>query len=550
MIRSQTANIVIDGVPMECQSFELDLDETRAPFALASFTVKYSAANAAALDPRADVRVTGFLEQRFTGADPVSAISEDFPAYSRTNRIANPSFEVSTTGWTVGGSGATLVRTTGTPWVGAAFGRLTSGLASAAFSANSATVSCTAGDLFALSFYVRGTVGRQVQLRATFNGGGGAPLSDVFIVGSTTAWQRITMVGVIPPGVTTIRPDIRVTAVGVLSGDVLDIDGGLLEYGTNVIGPYIEGTVNYGYVSTMTAAWAGLTLAQVSALYAHPWQAGSVPAPQRRPFDLSLRARTIDYVAGTITVRAASDEALLMAYAMTKLMIPEGLWARPFQMSGFTPDDIVRSVLRLAAPGAILTTDPGFIPPFPDQEARTWKPGVTAWDFLSPITASTGYRLWCDETRRWWLTVPGTATVAGTVALADDVSIVTATDTVDLDSTLWADAVVVTYSYTDQDTGLQTVRWDIAAPDSPTRVASIDHSTAYPGTGEAAARLVKLLGQGREEVVSAVSEFTAYPAQDLTIALPDIDLAGYVTGVVWRIPDDRMDVRARELTEV
>lgn len=159
---------------------------------------------------------------------------------SRLNYVTNPSFATDTLNWVASGTGATLARVAATGFDGTGFARLTSGTAATAKSANGNTFPVIAGQAYAFSAYVRGTVGRPVALRATWTGATATTASTVALA-SASAWQRITFTGTAPAGATGVRIDVTQTATGGLVGDVLDIDSVLAELSTSTVGTYFDG---------------------------------------------------------------------------------------------------------------------------------------------------------------------------------------------------------------------------------------------------------------------------------------------------------------------
>lgn len=178
-----------------------------------------------------------------TAAVVVSTSSQSPTITGRINYVANPSLETNSTGWTASGALAVLTRPTTGGWVGSAFGRMTAGTATTLMAAtNTGSVfPVTAGESFAFSAYVRGTVGRTASLRATWTGAT-ATSGSTASVGSLTAWQRLSHTGTVPVGATAVRIDVVLAATGGLVGDVLDFDGVLAERGTSVVDTYFDGS--------------------------------------------------------------------------------------------------------------------------------------------------------------------------------------------------------------------------------------------------------------------------------------------------------------------
>lgn len=207
---------------------------------------------------RADFQVDLHLADPFFYGEPVVV---ELTSTNRTNQCTNPSFETGTASW------AALVSTLSNPltggWSGVRHLRCTATTATTAFGATGTTHTVVAGEAFAVSAYVRGTVGRGVQIRITWTGA--AATSNVAVaVGSLTAWQRLTYTGVVPVGATAARVDLVVAATGVVIGDVLDVDGVLAERAAT-IGAYFDGDTPD--TASLVYAWTGVAHASTSTEY-------------------------------------------------------------------------------------------------------------------------------------------------------------------------------------------------------------------------------------------------------------------------------------------
>jgi len=200
---------------------------------------------------------------------------------ARVNLLTNPSFETGVTGWTA--NSATLSNPVTGGLVGVRHARLTSTVTGAAFSlVASATVPVTAGQPYSESAYVRGTVGRSVQMRATWTGAT-ATLGSAAAVASTTDYQRITLAGVVPVGATAVRFDVLVGAAGVVVGTILDVDACLLEAAP--LGDYFDGAT--ADTPTTRFDWTGAANASTST--ATPWvDVSLVPSGTPNPVQIVL----------------------------------------------------------------------------------------------------------------------------------------------------------------------------------------------------------------------------------------------------------------------
>lgn len=274
--------------------------------------------------------------------------------------------------------------------------------------------------------------------------------------------------------------------------------------------------------------------------YVPPVAAGP-PTGTSRGFNLFLRSRQADFERGVMTLTAASDESRLQDYRLVS--------SRDLAPAGGTLRDSVELALRYGAPGA--TVDGAMGAQLVDAGVAIWPVGVSAWDYLTPITASLNARLWCDESGLFHLEDPTTILRPDPIVLADDGRMVNLQDTVDRDGD-WHDGVVVAYIYTDPATGTTTTRYDVAGSSTGSRRAEyVEYrDRPYPGRGEAAARLRRLRELGRTMGVEASSQYDLKPPQRAHITAAAAGLVDYqmdIATVEWSQPADRMRLFTRDI---
>lgn len=181
----------------------------------------------------------------------------------RTNWVIDPNV-VAPLNWASLGS-ATISSQTGAGAVsGNTFGRAVATLAAAAYGTNAtATFPVVAGETFALSGYVRGTTGRNIQMRITWTGATATSNTAVNIA-STTAWQRLTYTGTVPAGATAARVDFVAASTSVVVGNLFEWDNVMYERGTTTVGTYFDGS--YRFADGRVAAWTGAANSSASTL--------------------------------------------------------------------------------------------------------------------------------------------------------------------------------------------------------------------------------------------------------------------------------------------
>lgn len=151
-------------------------------------------------------------------------------------------------------------------------------------------------------------------------------------------------------------------------------------------------------------------------------------------------------------------------------------------------------------------------------ELFTWEAGQTAWDFLEPLTAAAGLRLFSGLDRKWYLVDPATYTVPGAVNSGPGVTVQGA-DTIDVDDDdSGYTGVVAVFKWTDKD-GTNRTKKDIAGTEGKVKVLEFDRP--YPGPGIAAAHLAKVEGVSRALDVTMATNYNARPGMVFTVFLAD-----------------------------
>jgi hypothetical protein len=265
-----------------------------------------------------------------------------------------------------------------------------------------------------------------------------------------------------------------------------------------------------------------------------------VPASVTITVNLFLRSRSINYGSATMTLTAESDESRLLDYRWTSHY--------PTLPDTLTVADACRLAISYACPGVTLQTTSTATT---EAAAAVWSPGVSAWEYLVPLTASAGLRLWADELGEFHLERPDALYTGIGYALPLDAAS-TVVDTTDDTSRngMWADGVVVTYRWTDV-AGVRQTRYDVAGNlAASSKTVAVEYTDRpWPGPGEAAARLRKTKRQGRILSVDALANYKARPSQVVVFTAPvgaGLNYTGRVGSVQWRQPEDRMSVSTRE----
>lgn len=292
-------------------------------------------------------------------------------------------------------------------------------------------------------------------------------------------------------------------------------------------------------LAAVSGDYPGRTLAAFSAAFGSVWNTSGYRQSRAVTLDLGVRSRVVDHTDATVRLVAASDELLLADGALVAVaaVSPPAL----------TVLSAVQLVLGLLLPGYALTTSQGAQAITAD--AAVWEPGVSGWDYLSPLVTSAGLRLWCDQARGWHLEAPSDVNTPGALALAGTATVTAATDSLSRDAQEWYSAVVVAYRWTDA-ANVRRTQYDVAGDLAAAKVLTVTYERPYPRAGEAAVRLRKATGHGRVLDVDAVADPSVYPAQPVTLSVPDTPpQSGFVQAVRWSLPADLMTVTTRELVD-
>jgi hypothetical protein len=550
-----------DRIPLDVVTANVKMDEAWAPYVQAQLECWEPPADVLSqIDPRTGARLRVQLEQRFGESEPASALPPTVSptlTLQRTNLIPNPSFEVDTAGWLMTTSSGTLTRVTAPAGQSGAGCLSVTSAAAVAFGAGIANnvVAVTVGLTYTASTYVRAaaTVRTATQLVDWYTSGGvyvstsaGSGVAD-----SAASWTRVTCTGIAPATAAFGRP--RVSWNGAAISEVHYIDAALFEQSATA-STYFDGstidtsTTVYDWTGTanastsaqslatrtaanLTAKYVGQQAAAISAEFGQPYNAFGMRPSTRKTLDLALRERTTNVVEGTMSLVAASDEALAMDARRVNLS-PED--------PGTSLVDAVEFGLRRIGANLTVVTDDQTL----ESGSATWDPGVSVWDYLTPLTDASERRLFCDENRVWHLVdplQPGSGVIHVTPVMTS------LQDTIDRDGD-WYDAVVVEFRWNDA-LGVEQVRYDIAGPETATRVKHVIWNRRWVRNGAAAAMLARAQGQARSVGLTAVSDYSAEPGLSFNVTLPDgLYQVGMVSSVSWSWPGDEMSLTTRDLT--
>ncbi|ROP64689.1 hypothetical protein [Curtobacterium sp. ZW137] len=193
-----------------------------------------------------------------------------------------------------------------------------------------------------------------------------------------------------------------------------------------------------------------------------------------------------------------------------------------------------------------------------EADTLVWQPGTNAMEFLQPILQTVGLRLFQDIGGAWKLADNGYRDVSQQTRVAYGYNLYRATDLVSRtasqtdDLPLFADAVVLRYTWEDSITGATKTASDIAAPAGFTKPYVLELTdTPFPGAGRAAYLLGRLKARTRQLVVVGAIDVNARPGQDAVITTLDGGVqTGYVDAITWDLGADEMTVTTKALIAV
>lgn len=522
-----TSRVTIDGTQLDTSRLTLDIDELRRPYAQASFTAALPSLDVLdRLDPRQSPPVRVTMRQQFNDARPLSAITADYAgqtieAISVAPTIVNgdPSFETGVGLWEATEAGTTIAHSAAQAHSGA------------------------------WSMEVMNPAGTLAVARTT----------DMFPIQTLVRWHRDLWI------YPTTELDTASFRTYFYDADMAEYEWGGTARGslpvgewtrlsaeTNVSGVETEhyhyarlevrltGTNPHAYVDDVTFRYGRSNIASLSAEYGIPYNNGGTRPPTEVRAELRLRNRTVDYAAGTVTVEAATPDALLLDYALVSDV--------PVEPVGPTVRDCCNLVLGHVLGTAVQPGTTGSEPVEP--EALAWQPGERAWSYLDSVVGQAGLRLWCDELGLWHLENPTDYNVQGHVAMSP-ATLTGLRDGISRDRGQWADAVVVTYEWTDAAGERHTVH-DVAGASGATRTIQMTIERPFPGYGLAGGRLRRAQAMGRTLDLDAVADYDTRPFKAVSVSTPAGTglQTGIVSGVTWTQPDDTMTVRTRGIVTI
>jgi hypothetical protein len=254
--------------------------------------------------------------------------------------------------------------------------------------------------------------------------------------------------------------------------------------------------------------------------------------------DLGVRSINYNYVSKEATIELASDEALAQDV--------HG-YGDDVMVTYYNLRDLVNEALNFIfaelEPGTANETYPlGY-----DLQKYEVNVENTLWDFIETITVAAGFKVYCDENRRWYLVE--TTAVSGSLVLDDTDNITAFNKELSRDGSWYNQAVI---EYEDPTAATPFIDSYYATGTGALRTFyQKKENMVFPGFGAAQAIVERSLMRGEIYNVEAVSNFDARPRQSLIVDITGEPVkSGVVQSITWSLPSARMSVDIRDLTEV
>jgi hypothetical protein len=254
-------------------------------------------------------------------------------------------------------------------------------------------------------------------------------------------------------------------------------------------------------------------------------------------WNLMVRARSIDWLSGEMTLTAASYDAQKTEYAAGGAAVDQATGGENMAtiITGFDP------LVWWPAGSFTQATIAG--PSFTKAD-QVWQPGVTLADYESAFLDAGNARAWVDELGQDWLATIGWSLDSTTHYLNDATLIKSVADEISRDNPAWANYVVVVYQgqVTTATGGQQNVQAG-STPNQFRKALIVNRPGKLPSTGNAATKILNAATtRGRTLNITAVADITVRPNQTWSVAYGDQSLTGKVQSVSFQLPAGEMSM--------
>lgn len=264
--------------------------------------------------------------------------------------------------------------------------------------------------------------------------------------------------------------------------------------------------------------------------------------PVVKQFDLTFRSRIINEAAGTASISATSDEAVLMDWAQGGY----GTGGYPDNSGGIN-DAMTRTgyvsnnYKNVTQDADLVKLNEHSVPTYQDQDDM-WAPGVTAWDYSSQLAQLSNAYLFCDELGTFYLAPRGYGTDSTQQAFGAG-NIIDVADAVSRDDPAWANYAVVTFQppQGSSSTTLAYVSSDSGA--AVRKSINVQQNRRKPNSGNAATGVrTSAQKRGRTLTVDAVADIRVRPNQPGVVSYSGGTFQGIIRAVTFVLPAGTMQV--------
>lgn len=302
-------------------------------------------------------------------------------------------------------------------------------------------------------------------------------------------------------------------------------------------------------LSTVTSAYGATVSVLTAAGFLAIWRmsdflhsTGTFNPQPSTIFDGNLGVREVseDYIAQTVTISLASDEAL----AQDKYGYGADI---PFNFT--TLRSAIEFMLIYADVGAFgagkLDPTGGDFTLSGTYTVGTFFTNLSKnlYDDMIALAQSCGFALWCDENRLWHL--QPAPTTNGSLSLKDDDNITAFTRTFSRNGKWYSNVNIEYATEVDQ-------AFDPSTPFAAGRYLYLDRTqSATIETDGALSILQRTKTRGETYEVEAINNFDARPRQEISVDVTGFPLmSGVIQSVTFALPSARMSIELRDLGEI
>lgn len=261
------------------------------------------------------------------------------------------------------------------------------------------------------------------------------------------------------------------------------------------------------------------------------------------PFDLAYRSRDVDWVPGTATAAASSDEALWQDYADGTAGSGGGYPANEGGISEVASvfglvlgTEYIRRAQapQVALNGAVDANAPVSGPGTDDY----WAPGVTGWDYASQLAELSGAWLYADELGVFRFAEQGYAPDTTRRYFTETTNLIGVVDTVSRDDPAWANYAVLGFT---PPNGNSTTYASSSAGLTPRKTITLARPRKKPTNGNPATAVrTKAQAAGRRLTLTAVADLACRPNQPATANYRGQSFSGTLESVAFSFPEGTM----------